>query len=121
MLTNPKIRAYLDARIEELSEPWRIQQERVLRELRSVAFSNMADLVEWSESSVKLKDSSQLTREQTAAISQVTQVHTRYGASVNIKTHDKPEALTRLGNNLRLFEEDKLKDINIAIQVVSVR
>jgi len=121
LLTNPDVRAYLDRRTEELTQTLRIQQERTLRELRNVAYSNMLDYVDWGKNGVTLKESAQLTREQGAAVSQITETVTQHGGMKTIKLQDKPEALTRLGQNLRLFEEDKLKDVNISVSVVNVR
>ena len=121
LLTLANVRAYLGARIDELSQSLRIRQEKTLRELRNVGYSNMLDYVKWGKNGVELKESSELTRDQGAAISQITETITQRGGSKTIKLHDKVEALTRLGQNLKLFEEDKLKDVNIAVQVVNVR
>lgn len=121
LLAKPLVKTYVNLRTEQALIPYQQRAERVLQELNHVAFANMLDFAEWNEEGVNLKKSGDLTREQGAAVLQVTQMRTRHGTSVNLKLHDKVEALTRLGNNLRLFEEDKLKDINIAVQVVNVR
>ena len=55
------------------------------------------------------------------AFTQVTETITQHGGTKTIRLHDKVEALSKLGQSLRLFDEDKLKDLNIAVQVVNVR
>jgi hypothetical protein len=120
-LANTDIRAYLEKRVEELQATLRIQQERVLRELRNVGYANMADFVTFGPHGVTLKNSSDLTRDQLAAVSQVTETVTQHGGTKTIKLHDKVGALGKLGDNVRLFDEDKLEDLKIAVQVVNVR
>ncbi|MCZ6776283.1 MAG: hypothetical protein O7D34_07495, partial [Ignavibacteria bacterium] len=91
------------------------------RELRNVGYANMADFVTFGPHGVTLKNSEDLTRNQLAAVSQVTETITMHGGTKTIKLHGKVEALSKLGQNLRLFDEDKLKDLNIAVLVVNVR
>ncbi len=93
----------------------------VLRELRNVGYANMADFVTFGPHGVTLKNSEDLTRNQLAAVSQVTETITNHGGTKTIKLHGKVEALSKLGQNLRLFDEDKLEDLKIAVQVVNVR
>ncbi len=93
----------------------------VLRELQNVGYANMADFVTFGPHGVTLKNSDDLSRDQLAAVSQVTETITQHGGTKTIKLHAKVEAPSKLGENLKLFDEDKLKDLNIAVQVVNVR
>ena len=88
LLAIANVRAYLDARTGELAQTLRVQQEMVLRELKRVGFSNIQDYVTFGEHGVKLKNSADLTREQLAAISQVSETVTQHAGSKTIKLHD---------------------------------
>jgi phage terminase small subunit len=121
LLADANIRAYLDKRIEELQESTKVKQERVLRELRQLGFSNIADYLTFDENGVHFKDSANLSREKLSAVSQVSETVTQHGGSKTIKLHDKVKALVKLGEHLQLFSEDKLSDLRITVRVTDVR
>ena len=121
LLSNGIIRGYVEKRAGELQETLKIKQEMVLRELQRIGFSNIGDFLDFSEDGIKLRDSRDLTRDQFAAVSEVTQVETRNGTNVKFKLHNKVEALSKLGQNLKLFDSDKLDDLKISVAVVNVR
>ena len=93
----------------------------MLRELQHIGFSNIADYLRFNENGITLKDSEDLTRGQLSAVAEASQIQTRYGISVKFKLHDKIEALTKLGQHLQLFSEDKLGDLKIAVHVTEVK
>lgn len=104
-LAKPNIRdrvAELQAKIAKKLE---ITAEKVLREIALLGFSNMQDYAEFSPDGVTLKESSELTREQMAAVSSVSETTTQHGGSVHFKLHDKRGSLELLGKNLALFIE----------------
>lgn len=121
VLNKPYIRAYVDRRISEISEPLTVRAEKTMRELRSVAFSNMKNYLSFGKDGMEWKESKDLTDEQLAAVSSVSETITQHGGTRSIKLHDKIPALVKYGETAKLFQEDKLKDINIAVQVVNVR
>ena len=93
----------------------------MLRELQHIGFSNIADYLRFNENGITLKDSEDLTRGQLSAVAEASQMQTKHGTNVKFKLHDKIEALTKLGEHLQLFSEDKLGDLKIAVHVTNVR
>lgn len=85
-----------------------VTQERVINELAAIGFAAISDLCKWDADGVRLVESSQLTREQTAAVAEV--IESSSGrASVRIKLHAKLKALEMLGRHLGMFAPDPAK------------
>ena len=73
----------------------------MVAELTKLALSNMQDSVTWGPDGVTLKDS----REQAAAVVEVTQTETQEGTRTRFKLADKVGALNSLGKYFGLFIE----------------
>lgn len=85
-----------------------ISQDKILEELANIAFGDLRDVVEWSDKGVQLKDSKELTPEQSAAISEVSETITASGGSVKVKRHDKVKAIELLMRHKGMLN-DKLE------------
>lgn len=110
LLKNPKVEAAIQAKRARLSKKLEISTERVLNELARVAFSDMRNVAEWNAGGVDFKDSSTLSDDVAAAVSEVSSDTTRSkdGVTVKhkIKLHDKMRALEMLSRHLNLFAPD---------------
>lgn len=94
-----------------------VTQDLVVRELAAVGFSMMTDLCHWSDEGVRLRDSTELTREQAAAVAEVRESSTARGTrsargeqadapvrgGVQVKLHSKLKALEMLARHLGMF------------------
>ncbi|WP_051257998.1 terminase small subunit [Desulfovibrio cuneatus] len=89
-------------------DPQEITGNRVLRELAAIGFASMADFCHWSTEGIELLHSGKLTKEQTAAIAEISESSTGKGA-VRIKTHAKLKALEMLGRHLGIFGADPIQ------------
>lgn len=96
LLANVSIQAAIQKDIGARNKRTEISQDRILEELANVAFGDLRDAVEWGENGVTLKNSADLTPEQAAAISEVSETVTKDGGSTKIKRHDKVKALELL-------------------------
>lgn len=87
----------VQARIQELrgkaAEANEVTIERIVAEVVKIAFANQRDLMAWGPEGVKLKSSDELTDEQAAAVSEVSESISSTGGSLKLKTHDKLGAL----------------------------
>ena len=100
----------------------------VLAELALLGFANMEDYVRITSDGEPYVDLSEMTREQAAAISEVTVddyvdgrgEDSRQVRKVRVKFHDKKGALVEIGRHLGMFEKDKAPPI-IASPLVIVR
>jgi phage terminase small subunit len=91
-----------EARLEKLG----IKADEVIAEFKLIGLENMGDFAEWGPDGVTLKDSSQLTREQTACVAEVGETKTKDGGTIRFKLHDKKGALDSLAKHLGLFNAD---------------
>ena len=105
VLRNIKVQCYLQKKAEEIFDRAKLSQDEVFAEVSRLAGSNMADFTNWGPGGVDIKDSSKLTREQTACVSEVSQTVTKDGGSVKFKLHSKEKALELLGKYYKLFTD----------------
>ena len=121
-LTKPDIAAAIEKAMAERAERTEVTADLVVGELRKIAFANMADYMKSTPEGDPSLDFSALTRDQTAALREVTVEdfpyrrgkHARAVRRVKFKLHDKRTALVDLGRHLGLFAEMKRKhDIHV--------
>ena len=131
LLKNVKIQAFLNKLIAERAARVEITADSVVRELAKIGFSNMDDYSTWGGDSNRLIESSELSRDQKAAVSEVQTDRTvRYGKDgekiedikTKIKLYDKKGALVDIGRHLGIFEKDNkdslMQDITINVEIV---
>lgn len=135
-LRKPKISEYLSREREELSQKTKVTQERIIDELASIAFAKITDYAKIIDKPIQitkngtielLRDESgkvinvqdieftltdKLTDEQKRSISSLKR--TRSG--IELRTHNKLEALKLLGEYLGMFEkDDNEKGVSVTI------
>ena len=117
MLRNVKVQAEISRRQKDLQRRTEVSQDRVVKELARVAFSNATNAVQVQPrtivgadgkeiviQAVVLTATAELTDEERAAISQIKQ-----GANgIEVKMYDKLRALELLGRHIGMFN-DKLE------------
>lgn len=79
-------------------------QDKVIKELERLAFSDMANVATWNDFTVKFKDSLAMSPDVTASIIEVSSSDKM---GMKVKLHDKVRALELLGNHLGMFKEKK--------------
>jgi phage terminase small subunit len=110
-LTKPDISSAISERRVALSEKVEITQERVLEELAKVGFANMQDYMRASPDGDPYLDFSALTRDQAAALAEVTVEDFKDGRGedardvrrIKFKLADKLSALEKIGKHLGMF------------------
>jgi phage terminase small subunit len=113
LLSNVKVAAELDKKTAKALDKLEITAERVLRELALMGFSNMLDYMSIEDGKLHEFDYSKLTRDQAAAIQEIT-VDTAGGSGdgerklvlrTRFKLGDKRGSLELLGKHLKLFTD----------------
>lgn len=94
------VKAEIERRQARRAKRTEVSQDRVIRELVRIAFADLRNVVEWGEGGVVAKDSSLISDDAAAAISEIAQ--TQHG--LRIKTHNKMSALDLLGKHLGMFQ-----------------
>ena len=107
LLQRQEIVAAIEAGKLERSRRGEITGERVLAEYAKIAFANMADFATFGPEGLQLKDASELTLDQAAAVAEVSESKTQHGGTVRFKLHDKLAALNALARHIGLNAADK--------------
>lgn len=100
-LKKPQIaQAIQDAQAKRSSRT-EITQDRVLKELARIGFSDLRKAVDWAGNQVTLKDSAGLDDDTAMALAEVSQGPN----GVKIKLHDKLAALDKIARHLGMFKD----------------
>lgn len=89
-----KVRRFIDQVImKPVYDKYRVTSKRIIEELASVAFSNIADVAEIEDGQLRINDTIDNDDRANSAISEISVV----GGKTNLKMHDKTKALQLLG------------------------
>lgn len=113
LLAKPRIREQIDKVMAERSERTQITADQVVRELARVAFGNTKQIVSWGADGIILRESSELTEDEAAAVASVEETKT----GLKVKQHDKVRALEALGRHLGIFEKDNKQKTPVILQL----
>lgn len=108
------IKARYKELIEEANKKVEIKAEDILRELKSIAFSNGTDFAEVTNNKIKFKNTSELSDEKKSAIASIKQ--TREGKA--IETYDKLKAIDMLVKYMKLFDDGENNTSNPKLEIV---
>jgi phage terminase small subunit len=109
-LSKPDIQDAISQAMAERARRIQVDQDRVVQELAKIAFANMKDFADWTNRGVSWKPSTDLTREDSSCVAEVTEQLTDKSITLKLKLHDKVKALELLGRHLGLFDQDLSKD-----------
>ncbi|MEA2036159.1 MAG: terminase small subunit [Nanoarchaeota archaeon] len=118
-LVKPDIKSKIDDELSKRSKRIEITAEKVLQEIAKMSFANMDDYITHTEDGEAFVDLSKLTRDQAAALTEVS-VDSYFDSKrvvkkTKIKLADKKANLQLLGQHLNLFEEKEQKPVEIHI------
>lgn len=105
LLGKPHVAKAIEAGKTKLQAKIEVRQEDIVRELCRIAFGDRRALMTWGPNGVRLKDSSELSADEAAAVAEVAETTSKDGGSLRLKTHDKVKALELLGKHLGAFVE----------------
>lgn len=104
LLRKVKIQEKIQVAMKEREKRTEITQDRVLREIANLAFTDRTGIVNLKKNRVIIQDFEELTPEQRACVAGVKE--TKYGIEVSF--YNKEKALEMLGRHLGMFN-DKVK------------
>lgn len=105
LLSNVMVQAAIAECMKAREQRTEITQDKVVKELAKVAFGDPRKVMSWGPGGLKLKDSAELTDDDAAFVSEVSETTTEHGGSLKLKTNDKLKALELLGRHLGMFKE----------------
>lgn len=105
LLRKTTVAEAIAAKQKKLAAKAEITAERIINELAKIAFADMGNYATWGSRGITLKESTDLTPDQTAAVSELSETVTESGGSTRFKLHDKKGALELLGKHLGMFKD----------------
>ena len=100
------VKEAIDKAIRARLERAKMDADEVLRELARIAGSDILSYVSFSAAGVGVRNSSELTRDEARALSEVSETVNAQGQrSVKFKTHDKMRALDLLAKHLGIIKD----------------
>jgi len=112
-LLKPEIQQAVQTAMRERSAQTGITAERVLREIARIAFADPRRVMSWGPVGVVVRDSSELTDEEAAIVSEVSETRKDSGGSIRIKLNDKLAALEKLARHTNVYGDFGEKTIVI--------
>jgi len=107
LLVTVGIQAELQKTQTKLAKKFDVTEESIMSELASIGYSNMRDYVDFGPVGVTLKEMSELTDTQTAAIQEVSHNLGPDGSgAVKFKLYDKAKALVDMGKHIGMFKKE---------------
>lgn len=118
LLSNPKVRAYIDQRMAEHSARTGVNQDRIIRELARIAFLDPTQLVNMDTVELNAETSA----DDRAAIASVKVKTIPFedgeGVEREIRFADKIKALELLGKRFGMWIDKQHVDVQGAVQIV---
>lgn len=124
LLQNAKIKAQIRKSQMARSARTGVHQDKVIKELARIAFSDPRQVATWGPDGVSLKDAGQLSDDDAAIIESLSYSESSgktESKSVRFKLHNKLNALELLGKHLNIFKEPMPLDQLLAALPESVR
>lgn len=116
--SNPKVSKRIAELRGAIQDQLDVTQQEILAELRGIAFANVEDLMSWGPDGVKLKDSGELSRVETALVAEVQQTTTKDGGSIRLKVHDKLAALKEINKMQGNYAETSAPSVDTALDAI---
>lgn len=103
----PAVQAIIQRELARRFQGYDVNQERIIKELVKIAFSDMSEFISWGPDGIEIKWSDNLNEMQTGAVAEVSQTKGKgkIPNSVKFRLHDKLKALEMLGKYLGLFPD----------------
>jgi phage terminase small subunit len=93
--------------LAERSKRTEVTADRVVKELARIAFVDFRQVASWGPDGIRLLSSDDLSDDEAAIISEVSETRSESGGSLKAKRFDKIKALELLGRHLGMFVDKK--------------
>ena len=114
LLTNANVAAYLAQRQRDIQRRTEVTQDKVVQELAAIAFADIADYVQVKDHGglpmVEIVPTEDIPADKRAAIASIKQGNN----GIELKLHNKLDALDKLGRHLGMFKGDNAGNEDLA-------
>ena len=101
-MRNVKVRRAINEGQRLRSQRLGITADRIAVELANIAFADLRDIVSIEGGQMRVRDTAELTRQQSAAISEISETN---AGCLRVRMHSKVAALENLGKQLGLIDQ----------------
>lgn len=105
LLSFVKVKAAIEERRAVTAEETKLKISEVVNELRKIGFTDITQVVEWSNNSITIKNSADIPPEVRACIAEISETQGKFGSTIKVKFHNKVAALELLGRYLAMFTD----------------
>ena len=107
LLQKTAVQAAISAKQRERSARTGVTADRVMMEIARIAFADPRAVMSWGPDGVALRNSSDLSDDEAAAVAEVSETWTDSGGgSRKVKMHDKVAALEKLARHIGLYDSE---------------
>lgn len=117
LLKDVVIRAAIDAAIAEGNKELDVTRERVIAQLAKIAFSDLKDVVTWTDDGkISIRPSGEVDG---TVLQEISETISRVGGVTrNVKVNDRLKALELLGRHMGLFTDNVKLNGDLAVTIV---
>lgn len=115
LLTNANVQERISELMSERSERTKVTADRVVKELARLAFTDMRSFVKWGPEGVKLLDSEELSPDDSAAVTEVSESFSENGKTLRFKLGYKDSALRQLAQHVGIAEKGAGVNVNVNV------
>jgi len=122
LIANDSIQELVQNDRSEIIKKYEVTQDKILTELKTVAFSNIRDYLYYDDRKVKLFKITDLDNLKTSAIKSVKKSTSRTGRIIiALELYDKADALIKLGEYLSMWKARESGETEIHVTMVDAR
>ena len=103
ILKKENVKAQIAKLVKESLVDLKITASKVLAETGKIAFSNVGDYVDFGKNGISMVNKKDLSIDQMAALSEISEVESASGRTVKFKLHSKVAALGLLGQYFKMW------------------
>lgn len=103
MMARPAVAAAIERERLLSAERTRVTRARVVKEMARIAFANMGDFADWGPDGMTLTPRAALSRDDRAAVAEITSRPGKHGPRLRVRLHAKRHALDGLARALGLY------------------
>lgn len=106
LLRKPNIQRAIAAHFSRRKKKFEKEEDRILEELRAIAYAQITDTCKWTKRGIKLIPSRKLKKKHVKAIAEISEVSTDKTTTLRVRKHDKLKAIELLGKHFGMWEDN---------------
>ena len=110
LLEKTRVREAIQIAQRERSARTGVTADRVVAEIAKIAFSDLRNVMKWGPNGIELFSSDDLSDDDVAVVSEISESVSSAGSSIKVKTYNKLDALEKLAKHIGLYDSAVIDD-----------